>query len=356
MTALDLDAELLDALRAARRRAARAGACAPTPARSSSPTRLRALPRADADDPAARRRGGPRGVPARARARTCAPAALLACAIVAERRALRLRRRTTSGPRRSMRASATCSTSAAPRACAVTPTRSGSSASAASLAAERRRAARAAASEHDVVELDRVERGAARSARPRAPGFAPQATRSIARDRRARRAARWCCLPCLTPARRCATLRVCALYPDLMNIYADRGNLLVLERRCAWRGIGFELHASGLGEPLDGERARPLLHRRRAGPRPAPVRRGPARAQARRRCTRPPRAARSCSASAAATSCSDTPTRSATRRSPGVGLLDVRTVREDGPRLIGNVAIEVTLDGARDGERGARGL
>ena len=35
-----------------------------------------------------------------------------------------------------------------------------------------------------------------------------------------------------------STLRVCALYPDLMNIYADRGNLLVLERRCAWRGIG----------------------------------------------------------------------------------------------------------------------
>ncbi len=29
----------------------------------------------------------------------------------------------------------------------------------------------------------------------------------------------------------------------------------------------------------------------------------------------------------------------------GVGLLDVRTVREDGPRLIGNVAIEVSLDG-----------
>ena len=35
-----------------------------------------------------------------------------------------------------------------------------------------------------------------------------------------------------------------------MNIYADRGNLLVLERRCAWRGIGFELTSSGLGEPL----------------------------------------------------------------------------------------------------------
>jgi CobQ-like glutamine amidotransferase family enzyme len=29
---------------------------------------------------------------------------------------------------------------------------------------------------------------------------------------------------------------------------------------------------------------------------------------------------------------------------PGLGLLDVRTVREDGPRLIGNAAIEVELE------------
>ncbi|HMS62621.1 MAG TPA: glutamine amidotransferase, partial [Solirubrobacteraceae bacterium] len=47
------------------------------------------------------------------------------------------------------------------------------------------------------------------------------------------------------------TLRVCALYPDLMNIYADRGNLLLLERRCAWRGIGFTLTPAGLGDALD---------------------------------------------------------------------------------------------------------
>ena len=46
-------------------------------------------------------------------------------------------------------------------------------------------------------------------------------------------------------------LRVLALYPELMNIYADRGNLLLLERRCAWRGIGFSLDAASLGEPLD---------------------------------------------------------------------------------------------------------
>jgi CobQ-like glutamine amidotransferase family enzyme len=50
-------------------------------------------------------------------------------------------------------------------------------------------------------------------------------------------------------------LRVCALYPDLMNIYADRGNLLLLERRCRWRGIEFSASSSGLGEPLDPDGA-----------------------------------------------------------------------------------------------------
>ena len=49
------------------------------------------------------------------------------------------------------------------------------------------------------------------------------------------------------------TLRVCALYPELMNIYADRGNLLMLERRCAWRGIDFRLTASTLGDRLRDE-------------------------------------------------------------------------------------------------------
>src|SRR5438045_7468082 len=46
-------------------------------------------------------------------------------------------------------------------------------------------------------------------------------------------------------------LRVCALYPDLMNIYADRGNIAVLRARCEWRGLGFEAASSGPGESLD---------------------------------------------------------------------------------------------------------
>src|SRR5438270_5503605 len=50
-------------------------------------------------------------------------------------------------------------------------------------------------------------------------------------------------------------LRVCALYPELMNIYADRGNLLMLEQRCRWRGIGFELRSSDIGERLDPDEA-----------------------------------------------------------------------------------------------------
>jgi len=48
-----------------------------------------------------------------------------------------------------------------------------------------------------------------------------------------------------------AALRVCALYPDRLNIYADRGNLRILERRCSWRGIGFDLTEVSVGDRLD---------------------------------------------------------------------------------------------------------
>ena len=46
-------------------------------------------------------------------------------------------------------------------------------------------------------------------------------------------------------------LRVLALYPEQMNIYADRGNILFLRRRCEWRGIGFSYAAAGPGEGVD---------------------------------------------------------------------------------------------------------
>ena len=84
------------------------------------------------------------------------------------------------------------------------------------------------------------------------------------------------------------TLRVCALYPDLMNIYADRGNLLFLERRCQWRGIGFELTGAHPGDAGGPRRARPLLPRRRAGSRPGAVRAGPGPPSSATPCTPPP--------------------------------------------------------------------
>ncbi|HET9074976.1 MAG TPA: glutamine amidotransferase [Solirubrobacteraceae bacterium] len=142
-------------------------------------------------------------------------------------------------------------------------------------------------------------------------------------------------------------LRVCALYPDLMNIYADRGNLLMLERRCRWRGLDVQLGGAGLGDPLSGEEAdlyymgggqdrdqalcaEDLLATKAAGLRHAAAR-----------------------GAVVLGVCGgyqllghgyelDGTTL------PGVGLLDVRTHRTEGPRLTGNVAIEVTLSGGRD--------
>jgi lipid II isoglutaminyl synthase (glutamine-hydrolysing) len=37
------------------------------------------------------------------------------------------------------------------------------------------------------------------------------------------------------------------LYPDYLNIYADRGNIAVFERRAAWRGIELEVEEIGPG-------------------------------------------------------------------------------------------------------------
>ena len=37
------------------------------------------------------------------------------------------------------------------------------------------------------------------------------------------------------------TLRICHLYPDLLNLYGDRGNILCMRRRLEWRGIDAEV-------------------------------------------------------------------------------------------------------------------
>ena len=46
------------------------------------------------------------------------------------------------------------------------------------------------------------------------------------------------------------TVRVAHLYPDYLNIYADRGNIAVLRRRAEWRGLDLEIAEIGVGMPL----------------------------------------------------------------------------------------------------------
>jgi lipid II isoglutaminyl synthase (glutamine-hydrolysing) len=138
-------------------------------------------------------------------------------------------------------------------------------------------------------------------------------------------------------------LRVCALYPDLMNIYADRGNLLLLEQRCRWRGIGFSVVASGLGEALDPDGA-DLYYigggqdrdQRLCALDLAEVKRDALHAVAAR-------------GGVILAVCGGYQLlghsyQLGEEELPGVGLVDLHTIREDGPRLIGNVAIEVELD------------
>jgi CobQ-like glutamine amidotransferase family enzyme len=45
-------------------------------------------------------------------------------------------------------------------------------------------------------------------------------------------------------------IRIGHLYPDYLNIYADRGNIAVLAQRAAWRGHELEVTALGMGDPV----------------------------------------------------------------------------------------------------------
>jgi lipid II isoglutaminyl synthase (glutamine-hydrolysing) len=46
------------------------------------------------------------------------------------------------------------------------------------------------------------------------------------------------------------TIRVGHLYPDYLNIYADRGNIAVLTRRAAWRGHELEVTALAMDDAV----------------------------------------------------------------------------------------------------------
>jgi CobQ-like glutamine amidotransferase family enzyme len=140
-------------------------------------------------------------------------------------------------------------------------------------------------------------------------------------------------------------LRLLALYPDQMNIYADRGNIVFLRRRCEWRGIGFAYAGAGPGDGIDPS-AHDLLY----------IGGGQDRDQ---RAVAADMVKTKREALAAAVSdgavllavCGGYQLlghsyQVGDERLPGLGLADLETVREPGPRLIGNVAIEARLDDA----------
>ncbi len=138
------------------------------------------------------------------------------------------------------------------------------------------------------------------------------------------------------------TLRVCALYPELMNIYADRGNIAVLRARCEWRGLGFELRSATVGEPLDPS-GQDLIYIGGGQDRDqAAVAQDMAKGKS--------AALHAAAADGAAVLavCGGYQLLGHSYEMgdevlPGIGLVDLHTVRGDGPRLIGNCAIEADL-------------
>ncbi len=141
-------------------------------------------------------------------------------------------------------------------------------------------------------------------------------------------------------------LRVLALYPEQMNIYADRGNMLFLRRRCEWRGIDYEQADAGPGETFDPS-AHDLLYIGGGQDRDQQLV-----AEDMRATKRDAIAAAIDDGAAVLAVCGGYQLlghsyQLGEERIGGLGLIDLETIREDGPRLIGNVAIEAQLGEGR---------
>jgi CobQ-like glutamine amidotransferase family enzyme len=137
-------------------------------------------------------------------------------------------------------------------------------------------------------------------------------------------------------------LRVLALYPEQMNIYADRGNIIFLRRRCEWRDIGFSYAAAGPDEGFDPA-AHDLIYIGGGQDRDQRLV-----AEDMVRTKRDALAAAVGDGAAALAVCGGYQLlghsyQLGEERIPG--LADLETIREAGGRLIGNVAISVNLSG-----------
>jgi lipid II isoglutaminyl synthase (glutamine-hydrolysing) len=142
-------------------------------------------------------------------------------------------------------------------------------------------------------------------------------------------------------------LRVLALYPEQMNIYADRGNIAFLRRRCEWRGIGFAYASAGPEETID-PRAHDLFYIGGGQDRDQVVVAADMVASKREALAAAVEDETVVLAVCGGYQLLGHSYQLGSEKLPGLGLVDLETVRKPGPRLIGNVAIEVDLgDGPR---------
>jgi len=139
-----------------------------------------------------------------------------------------------------------------------------------------------------------------------------------------------------------AELRLLALYPEQMNIYADRGNILFLQRRCEWRGIPFQYAAAGPGDGFDPAE-HDLIYIGGGQDRDQVLV-----AEDMLRTKRDAIASAVEDGAALLAVCGGYQLLGHSyelgeQSIPGLGIADLETVREPGSRLIGNVSIEVDL-------------
>ncbi len=140
------------------------------------------------------------------------------------------------------------------------------------------------------------------------------------------------------------TIEICHLYPDLMNLYGDRGNVIALARRAAWHGLTVQLSHVSVGSPVDFRRYDILFI-------------GGGQDREQRIICRDFQEAKGSSLAEAVEDgvvllaicggyqlLGEYYQTSTGERLPGIGVLDVYTEAGDG-RMIGNVVVESTLAG-----------
>jgi hypothetical protein len=137
-------------------------------------------------------------------------------------------------------------------------------------------------------------------------------------------------------------LRVLSLYPEQMNIYADRGNILFLQRRCEWRGIGFRHDGAGPGEGVDAS-AHDLFYVGGGQDRDQRVVAADMVATKRESLAAAVEDGAALLAVCGGYQLLGHSYQLGEEKLPGLGIADLETIREEGERLIGNVAIEADL-------------